>query len=327
MSVCTDIRLIRKGDNGDLLQVTIDNNTTALWFYELENAMDYVGKEVIVEYRNDILDGQLHQFIKTFVRPETIITLDKKDNFKLFLDQEDNNSTISFNDAQLGDTLYGAIVFCSKQEFRSSSKSVWLELTVRDKNMKVTTLRLFNYDNTSVNYEGKYILCDMERNAYGFQTRQVIEAGGSVEVNKEVEIAKQYIENYFIGNEVACKFITETCLLELMKDIVDYEKGYAIVRLATELALCDSLHNISKDVSIDAVAEAILCSYAYMTRESVLSKDINNIIVSNRYMFKHRRIVLMCLDTHNANKPKEATVFEKIKEMAGCILQIRKGVK
>lgn len=326
MAICTSVEKVRTDINGDLLKVVVDNLTTAYWFYDYADALQFVGQEVIVDYRMDMLDGNMQQFIKTFVRPKVITTLEKQDNFKLYLDQQDNNATVSFAEIGVGDTAYACCVFCSKCEIKSSQNATWLELLIRDKFMRVAKLRLFNYD-AKEDYTGTYICCDLERNQYGFKTSQIIPAGGDVMVNEEIVIAKKFIENFFATDAIALDYIAKTGLFNYLEEHVDYEKGYGFVRLAAELSVADALKNVTKDIDVTALCQAILCRYGYLTKPaSVLSPYYNNLSLAQKFMFPNRRCVVCCLDDLSAEELAERTVLNNVVQTVDSILKIRKGV-
>lgn len=324
MSVCTAIEKVRTDHNGDLLRVTIDNTVTALWFYDYADSLQFLNQEVIVEYRNDILDGTMQQFIKTFVRPRVVTTLDKVDNFKLYVEQEDNNANVSFNEIESGDTKHGAIVFCSCCEIKSSKHASWLELLIRDKFMHVAKLRLFNYD-TKEDFTGHYICCSLERNQYGFKTDRIVPAGGDIAENKEISVAKQFVENFFAGDLTGSDYLYKTNLLNAFDEHVDYEKGYGVVRLAMELSLVDAMANVTKDFDLQSVGYVILCRYGYLTRNSVLSAEANNLFIAQQFMFPNRQCVVKCLDVLNDERPAEATLVDSIVNTVDSILKVRKG--
>lgn len=324
MSVCTSIEKVGNCQGTDLLQVTIDNSVVAYWFYDYADSLQFLDKEVIVDYRNDIYEGQMRQFIKTFVMPTVVNTLDRDAGFKLFIDQEDNRSNTSFNEVNIGETKYGCIVFCSKQELKSSNSATWFEYIIRDKFMRCAKLRVFD-PATNDNFEGQYIHCDLSRNKFGFQTDSIVSVGGEMAVNKEISVAQQYVKNLFAEDSAANEYLNKTSLLGMLEEVVDYEKGYAVVRLAMELAMADALRNITKDVDVQAICHALMCKYGHYTRSSILSEQVNNVFIAQQVMFPNRRAVVLCLDVTNTERPDEAKIYQHIIDTVDSILRIRKG--
>lgn len=328
MSKCTAIELVegaRDGVHADLLKVTFDSLESAYWYFDYSQSLQYVNQDVIVEFRSDIYNGNLEKFIKTFVLPTVVQTLEKKDNFKLYIETEDNNSNLSFKEINIGETRSGAIVFCVASEFKSSANAVWQELIIRDKMMHTAKLRIFDYDNSSAEFAGKYVLTDLSRNKYGFQSDNVAPVNGEMAVNPEISVAEQYVRNYFQDDAVACDYMSKMNLLEKLYEVVDFELGYAIVRMASELAMLDSLYNITKDLNLKAMSEAILCSYGHYARKSKLSDSVNNITLMLSFPFEDRALVAQLLDKALEEKPQEYAVLQNIKETVNTLLEIRKG--
>lgn len=328
MSICTSITKINTlSDGTDVLNVTIDNDVQAFWFYEYAKALEYVNKEVIVEYRKDVYNGQLCTFIATFTVPTKINTLEKKDNIRLYCDQVDNNSNLVFEEVEIGETKMGCIVYCISQEYKSSPNAVWMELLIRDKRMHVAKLRLFDYENKNVVLEGQYVMTSLSRNQYGFQSEMIKPVTGEVGPNPEIDIAKQFIMNYFADDEVSLNYISTTRVLDFLEEAIDYEKGYGLMRLAMELSMVENLVNITQDIDVSAIGRALLASRGYMTRTSALSNIVNNVNIALKYSWDNRKEVLMLLDVPSEESIPEMTIMQSIKDTVNNILEIRKGVR
>lgn len=327
MSVCTSIVLLDDKKNGDLLEVTIDNTITALWFWPYAEALQFLDKEVIVDYRKDIYNGQMRQFIKTFTMPTVVNTLDKKDNFKLFLEQRDDKCSLSFNEIAMGESRLGCIVYCIHQEFKSSTNANWMEMLIRDKLMRVAKLRVFDPEDPEAQLAGHYIVCPLSRNKYGFQSDNVHVAPGDAMENPEIELARQFVQNYFADDVVAMQYINKLQMFDLLKEHIDYEKGYALMRMAMELSLCDAMRNIANDVDLTTVGHIILASYGFALRpNSVLSPTVNNVFLAQQFQFPDKAAVMTSLDEGLEEHPPVYLVVKKIRSTVDTILEIRKGV-
>lgn len=329
MAICTSITKI---DNiagvGDVLEVVIDNSTTALWFFSYADSLKFLNQEVIVEYRKDIYNGELKQFIATFTIPTVVQTLDKKDNIKLYVDQVDNGSNISFNEIEDGETRMGCIVYCTASEYKSSPKAAWMELIIRDHSMHTAVLRLFDYETKSVDFSGQYIKTTLARNAYGFTTELVKPVDGTVFKNPEIELAKEYITNYFLDDGPARHYVEATAVLEAMENFVDYEKGYGLMRLAMELSMCDSLQNTTKDVDLQAIGNALLAMNGHFTVSSVLSDEFNNMVIANKHPWTNRKLVMQLVDVNiPESEIPEKKVLNSIKSCINTIIEVRKGTR
>lgn len=325
MSVCTSITAVGKVNGTDVLKVIIDNEISAYWFFNYADSLAYVGKEVIVDYRKDVYNGELVDFINTFIIPNTVHTLDKEDNIKLYIDQEDNFSNISFSDIADSETRGGCIVFCTAQEFKSSTKAVWMECIIRDRSMHTAVLRLFDYENASADFAGKYIVTELTRSKYGFTTDFIGPVDGKCPPNPEIELGKKFILNYFKDDAVSLDYINKTNVLEFLEELVDYEKGYGLMRLAMELAMVDSMGNITKDVDLSAIGRALLAKRGHISRNSVLSECYNNLALANKFMWDNRKLVMQLLDVNIDEHPKEYVIMNNIVNTVSGILEVRKG--
>lgn len=327
MSVCTGIELVETlSANNDLLKVTIDDNTEAYWFYSYSNALQYLNQDVIVEYRQDIYKGEMRQFIATFVIPTVITTLSKDTNIKLFSDSVDNYATLSFNEIQIGETVPNCIVYCVNSEFKSSAAATWQELIIRDKTMHIAKLRIFDYDNKMADFKGRYVQTDLSRNKYGFQSEFIFPIEGSVMPNAEIEIAANYIKTYFCNDMAAMDFMNAYTFIPSMKEYIDYEPGYGLVRLAMELSIVDSMSNVTNDVDLKSIAHALLACRGYITRNSELSPTVNNIIMASKIKWDNKTKVLKLLDIEQDEVLPERRVYDSVKDMVSVLLTVRKGI-
>lgn len=326
MARCESITVLERTSHyGDLLSVKIDDGTTALWYYTEADAMRYVGQEVIVDYRSDIYKGQMRTFIKTFTIPTVVHTLDRDNDFKLFLEAQDNNSNIVFSEFENGDSKMGCIVFCTQQRYEASEKAVWMELIIRDRTMHTAKLRIFNYENKDAQLAGRYVTGSLVKSKYGFQSREIAPLGGEQTANPEVDLAEQYIKNYFAQDVNAMTYINRTNLLEVLKQHVDYEVGYGLMRMAMELELVSAMRNVTCDVSLQMLSHVILASYGFHIRSSKLSPSLNNVIIASQYTWPSGTDVTVMLDECAESKPREYALWQNIKQTVNTLLEIRKG--
>lgn len=325
MALCTAIKLIEHDPHyGDLLDVEIDNEIHALWYFPNADAMQYLNQEVIVDYRSDMYRGQMKTFIKTFTLPCVVHTLDREEGFKLFIDSVDDGCNVVFSEFAENDSKMGCTVFCTHQEYKSSDKSAWMELIIRDKTMHTAKCRIFDYTNSDAELEGRYILANLVRSKYGFQTHEATPLNADAMANPEIPLAEQFIKNFFSSDVVAMDYVNRTNLLEVMKTNVDYELGYGLMRLAMELSIVDAMRNVTCDVDLNLVAHGLLTSYGHLTRKSNLSPSFNNVLVASQYKWPNKDVVLL-LDDGLEERPNEYKVMQDIKRTVGTLLEIRKG--
>lgn len=331
MQKCLEIEKIDEINGTDLLKVKIQNDagdtTTAYWFYDLSNALAYLDQPVIVDYRQEIIKGNLEYTINTFTVPTQINTLTQAENIRLYADAVDNFATVSFNDLSVDEEIPNACVYCIKQEIRSSEKALWIDYTIRDKNFHIGHLRLFDYDTSKFDYTGSYIMVTpFTKSKYGFSCSAVTKATGEVPANPEITIAKQYIQNFFSDNEKALSALTHFNLFSHFEHQIDYEPAYGIVRLATELALTQQLTNITDSLNTIALQEAMVASHLYVAQpNTILSKDVCNILLASKHDWTDKSLVIRIIDVSD-DAPAERKVFTMIKDLADTIIRNRKEV-
>ncbi len=324
--ICTNVKRIESLADTDVLEVTIDDTETALWIYPMTDAIQYVGKEVIVSYRNDMYKGNVRQFINTFVEPCKVSVLDRKEGIRLYAEFVDNYSNISFHDIGIGETKNGCIVYCVSQRFETSERAVWITLTVRDKLFRVSRLRLFNYD-VKADFTGKYVMCAITRNEYGLRTDMIAPAQGECPDNYEISIAHDYVLSYFADDDTAKALLNGSGLLHKLQEHMDIEKGYLLVRLAVELSLCDSLYNVTNSVDIEAISHTLLADKLFVLKpQSKLSSDARNIILASGVKWKNAVVVMGLLDGSSDLELPERAVYYGIKAMAESVIRANKFV-
>lgn len=322
---CTNIEFIEHlNDEDDIMLVTIDDTVTAYLIGSYANYLDFVGKDVIVTYRKDLYKGNITQFINTVTIPAKVVTLDRDEKTKLFTSQTDNQSNVCIADIDIGDTRLNAELYCISHTYQSSAKSAWAELTVRDRALKVSTLRLFDYDFNEYDYSGRYIRADIRKTAYGLTTTMVTPLEESCKVNPEVSIAKTFIYKSIQHDEELLKILSDTKMLEYMSANIDVEQGYGLVRLAYELSICNELYNMTDSVKAKTIARALVLSYSYyLNLTSDFSPQFINMINISKYSLDDKHEIMMLLDSGNS---PERLIYDNIKQMADNLIKIRKGL-
>lgn len=324
MPICKSIDKLETCDNVDVLLTMVDD-TQAYWFYDYGEALKFVGKEVIVSYRDDFYKGNKVTAINTIVVPTTINVLDKHVALKLYSDAEDNKSNLSFNDIPLGTSKDGCIFYCCSQSRQASARADWLELLIRDKSFRIAKVRLFSPDNIP-ELEGKYCIATLKRTQYGLQSDMIAPTSTEVAPNPEIDIAEEYISQYFANDQEALSFINNNALIQAMRNYLDYEKGYALVRLAMELCMCEQLYNITKDIDVRTLSHAILVSYGFTATPNLpISKETASVMLTMRARWTNLPLLISIIDPGQLEKPPmERDLLTRIKSMVSAIVDSRK---
>lgn len=328
MTKCTNVVLIEHlNEDDDLLEVTIDDSIKSYMVAKYGDILKYVDHEVIVSYRNDIYKGSLCQFIDTVTIPTRVATLDREDNIKLYVAQEDNFSNVCFKDLQEGETMLNAEMYCVSHTYNSSTNAVWAELVVRDRSMRLAKIRLFDYDYNKYNFTGRYVKADIRKSKYGLTTQSVLPLEASSAVNPEVAIAKKFILSTFEQDKEILNIITSKNLLEAMEEIIDLERGYLLVRTAMELSLAHEMFNITNSVDVSLIKRVLLLSCMYsLTPNSEYSKQFCNMVNVSKEQLSNKKEIMLLLDSNSETDLKERVVIDNIRTTIDNLINIKKGL-
>lgn len=326
--ICVSVTKIEQLNDMDVLLVGFDDGTTAYWFYNEALAMDFLNKEVVVSFRNDMYKGNIVSVINTFVQPSKVNVVDRRENVRLFVEQEDNQSNLSFNDMVDGETKTGCLYYCVASQLKTSDKSVWLEMRIRDKSMRIATLRVFNPTTDAQNLAGKYCQSSLTRSVYGFQTKEVFEATGECPRNPEIDIAKDFVTSYFADDVSANAFMTAVDFMNKMEQVIDYEPGYGLVRMAMELSMCEQLYNVTNSLDVKLMEYAILTSRAHYCTNMQFSDEVCNVILTIRCKWPNAVKLVAMLDPGTIEtRPDEYAVLCRIRDTVSTILEKKKEYK
>jgi hypothetical protein len=257
--------------------------------------------------------------------PMRVTTLDKKENIRLYVDQSDNHSNVSFCDIPVGSSTLNSIVYCISHTYMSSPGASWALLVVRDQSMRIANLRLFDYDYNKYNFSGMYIKVDLRRTDYGFTTKLVYPMDNEIPDNPEIQIAYDHVLQQFAEQEDVLDFITTSRILDTLKSYVDVERGYLLVKLAMELNVADSLINLTSSVNREVIKKALIFDKAFVTQSSTtFSKSFKNVITASQSQITHRKEVISLLDPETENKFPEQLVYKEIKDFVTSIIKTKK---
>lgn len=333
MSVCTSIvRMKEVSEDTDILRVEIDNDVKAYMIFNYAESLVFLNKEVIVSYRKDIYEGKIELFVNTLTIPVKVTTLDREAGIKLFTDQSDNNSNVSFMDLAPGSTMLGAVMYCISSSYESSDRAVWMELKVRDRAGRVAKLRLFDPEFGVAKFDGMYIKANIKRNDYGLNTKEISLMDLEFPPNPEIQIARTYIENYFIGDADMLAVLQRTKLLDFMQDYVELELGYALLRAAIQLDILSELRNVFNEVNFKAISYAIMMQYGYITKASLAQYSASlraiTFTLQQNLPSDVAALVLMILDEGEPDgKPvPEKAIFNRVLSLANEIIKVKKVV-
>lgn len=311
-----------------LMRLTFDEGKDSAYIiWSHANLVQYLNDEVIATFRQDMYNGTIAKFVNTIAKVGVVHTLERSNNVKLYVDVTDNHSNIRFKEIEDGGTAVNAIVYVTDIRFDSSARAEWVDLTVMDQARKIAQLRIFSPDSKIQDFRGRYVMCDIRKNRYGLSTDSVVTVDNAFPFSPEVEISERFLMDAFAEDADILTLLAETKFVDFAKKVVDLEPGYILVRLAIELDVASELANLVKEVDVDLIKRCLLIEkFNIFQQASPYRNDIVTFVTASRYRFEHKNEVLLTLYSDEEKFSMERVVLKQVREMAGTIINVKKGL-
>ena len=311
----THIELLESlGNEQQLMRLTFDGGKDSAYIiWSHANLMQYLNDEVIATFRQDMYNGAVVKFVNTLASVGVVHTLERSDNVKLYVDVTDNHSNIRFKEIEDGGT--------------SSARADWADLTVMDQARKLAQLRIFSPDARTLDFKGRYVMCDIRRNKYGLSTDSVVTVDNSFPFSPEVEISERFLMDTFAEDKDILSFLSDTRFVDFAKKVVDLEPGYILVRLAVELDIASEMANLVKEVDTNLLKRCLLIEkFNVFQQASPYKNDIVTFVTASKYRFERKNDVLLTLYSEDERYSMERVLLSQVKEMANTVVKIKKGL-
>ena len=278
--------------DADVLTVEFDDGTSALMFYKYADALPFLNKEVVVDFRQDLYKGQIVDVVNTFTTAAVVHTLSSE--------------------------------YCVNQTLESSDKAVWAELTVRDSQFKVRKLRLFDPDR-SLTFKGKYIICDIRKNQYGLSTTDIRTDDTVAYETPDVAICRDYCIKYFAGRDSINAMLDKIQFWEYAYTHVNIITGGDLVQLAYELRLLSAYKDMLPGLTYDALDLALLLMHTGVKyEEDQMSPELRAVFTASNHPVDMRRQAMYILDGFDNDLfVAEKRIFKTIRKQANEMLALR----
>ncbi len=334
---CDSVRFLKNIGKGlDLCEVIIEFDAIKI-FYPISELEEFVGHRVQYITRQDVIDGVEERVICEIAKVSTIQVVSSVDNIKLI--PEGNSRTVcnfAIKDVRFGEFYPGRIAYLSSYKLGASRKAKWIDCTLIDKESKEFDLRIFaSHDNTDDSNErmmsacvGRYVEFDMESTKYGYQTKSIEPIIADVELSPEVTVAMTVLNSEIDKDPGLISYRNLTDVINKLKDVIDGEPGYALVRIASEIYLTNAIDSISSDLDIRAMKRAAICSRGYLLPHKVKwSKTMLNTNMAVRCpQLKTDMELMYILDTLCENPPSATKrMYIKIRGLVNDIIDIRRS--
>jgi len=306
---------------------TFDNGVKEAYANMLRStALEFLDQRVIVDFRKDMYEGNIVDFVNTLTRVSQVNVLERVHNLRLYSEPTDNMCNIDFRDIENGTLINNAVVYCTQHVYEDSAKASWARLTVLDRGRRVSSIRLFTPDSRKENFAGRYIKCDLKKTAYGLQTQDIIVLDGVYPTNPDIDIAKEFIVSTLRDDTKLCAYMDSIQLINSLSNYVSLEKGFELVRLAMELDLAVEMTNLSPSINIELIKRAIVVSYSHLTKANLaLTPLVKNTILLAYSEFNSDVQLFQMLDD-NEEESAERLMLKRIKETVSTLIDTTKGV-
>lgn len=320
------IEAVVNKQNVPLLKVYFLEECSAYMFAEYAESLKYIGHQVIVTIRQEIIEGVISDTIERLTVQTEVTTTSKSNHIKLYSEKfPEIASNVYFRDIEEGHTKLSCIVFCTSQTFDSNENTNWVKFRIMDKSRRSAYLRIFNPEFDEIDLHGKFILCDLRKSKYGFMTKmaQAVE-GLTIETNPEITIARDFLLTELQKDKELLEFIDKSDFLKILthynKDEVA-EPGYMIIRLAKEVSLAKELSDLTPNIDITILIRGLFASktYCMSSSKSKSSLDFKNMVNISSYQVFRKKAILNCIDSTAEEHCLEAKLVKRIQSLINDI--------
>lgn len=325
----TNVKLMEHlTDELDMCHMEFDGGTDSAYIvWNYTNLLEYLGGEAVVTFRQDFYKGSIAKFVNTLARVGVIKTLEKESNIKLYTASVDNHSTICFRDIAEGTTVNSVVVYVVDVSFDSTARANWCDFRVMDRERKIATLRLFSPTTRDAEFKGRYVMCNIRRNQYGFSTESLTTIDTVFELSPEVTVAEKFITDAFADDKEMLAVLQASSFIPFCKRAIAEEPGYGLVRLAIELDICNEMANLVQDTNFTLVRQALLFThFDVLNSESVYEKGIVNFVTISKYPFTSKKDVLQLLFSDVEHFKREREMLRSIQKLADSAVRVKKGM-
>ena len=329
------VKLIETGEGYHVLRVDIGLDSFIL-IGDYNEYINYIGEDVQYTTRKDIYKGEITDFINTVASIRVVQTVENKTQIDCLIPSDASNAISNFNVKSLafGDQEYGCIALLTKYELNSSSKASWADLYMIDKFSKLFVVKLFtsfagqNYKDVLDNLVNRYVKFDIHYSKYGYQLHDIELVDVEVTVSPEVEVAYQFILEQVKQDDELLEYCTSSNLLEHLKEVLYYEKGYYLVEIASELMLVNTLKSITDIYDMKVLKRLCVTTRGYLLpRASKYSKGVGNSIILSGTSLRKDDVLMQSVDSTHPESKEVKQMYSMVRAMASFLLIKRKGDK
>lgn len=341
VNTITFIKNIKEGL--DYCNIVISDISYSL-FASYNDSLQFLNKRVLYDTRPDMYEGKVIEVVANVVEKTVIQTVAESKGVKLIPDDKDVRPicNYAFDSIKVGDRLRNVVVYLSGYTVESSAIAKWFELQVVDVKSKLYRVRYFSSHSaisqteeyTLQNMVGKYITLNMLfLNKYGF-TVEGSSDESAVKLNHvdvllppEVEVAIGIIEDATKDDVELLQYMAKYDYINKLKDMIDVEPGFHLVRVATELLIIRMLSNVTNIYPEQTLIRAAICARGYLIdKKNDLSKPILNTNKIIRSDLAKDIALIDCIDVMSEHTSPVKRIYIEIAKFSNFIVDERRGL-
>ena len=338
LGVVSKIGFIKNIKTGlDLCTIRIEFDEFYI-FYDMNDLNVFLNQNVEYSWREDVIDGNVCRIITDIAVFRTIQTVTSTENIKLI--PEGNSRTVcnfAIKDVKFGEFLPNCVSYLSNAVKGSSPNTKWMDLEMIDSESRSFKVRIFTRDPNGTedsddvleSFVGKYVTYNLQSTQYGYQTKEVTALLADVEVSPEVRVAEEVLKNELLKDNSLMELELTFGLLKTLKSIIDGEPGYQLVRMASEIYMINALDNISTNLDIKTMKEAVFCSRLYnLPSNSPRSRPLLNVNRTSKIKgLRDNQELMSILDPMNPGEVSDTKrMYIKVRGIVNDIIDIRRGI-
>ena len=323
----------------DYCQIDIDFDSHKI-FGKFSELQGFLNKRVSYDVIPDIFEGQRITTVVNLAEIYKIQTLEKNKDIRLITKDIEARPGCNFDCKKLmyGDTKLKAVAYLSSYKRGSSDKSEWVDLTMVDMNSKVFSVRMFTLNadiadgcNLIASIDGMvghYVDMDITSTKFGLQASRIAKLDLPVLCPPEVETAISIILACAQDDSELMDYIEHYNFIDTLKDIIDIEPGYHLVRIASEMSLINAVENVSNLYDFKLLNRAAVVSRGYLLPSNTkFSRPLLNVTKLLKTKLSKDRELLLILDpTSDEPVSPSKRVYMKIAQFSEDLLNERRGI-
>jgi len=322
----------------DYCNVTIDFDEIKV-FGDYNNILAMLNKTVIYETALDMYQGESITRAVNFYEKKVVQTLEASSEQVRLIPRESSQRAVSnfaVDTLKRGHCELNCIALLTGYTKGVSNYAKWVDLELIDRNGKQFAMKMFTNkleggvdpDSVLEGLVGNYVRFNPKSTAFGIQTDEIEYVVTPVVAPPEVEIAKSQIEKFTKDDEELRAYMTQYEFIDVMEKVIYGEPGYHLVEIASELAMIETLSNISNEYDIPLMIRAAITSRGYLLpSKAEYSKLLLNTNKVLRSELKSDKALLDMLDVLSTQeKTASKCAYYRIKKFCKQVIEERRGI-